>query len=148
MTTQIISKRSAGNIIISPLLQVPDVISGVFTRVQNASVGLGGYAKITDNNGEYVTYNCYFSGGFYQCRVWAVKSTASPILDVRINDVDVFSSGIDLYATANYLTVWSQNLYIAEGFSAVKFIADGKNTSSSDYNALLCLAQFNRRTSL
>jgi hypothetical protein len=87
-------------------------------------------------NGNYVTFPFKVKAGTYAIRVGAVLSSTHGIVDIYVDGVEVGSQ--DLYASPDsWTTKQITGLALAAGEHTIKFMIDGKNVSSTDYQSFI-----------
>jgi hypothetical protein len=79
-------------------------------------------------------HGAFLSADTYTLTIRVIKSSSSGILKIKIDDVVVAT--LDLYAAADAINNETQaSIVLATGWHSFKGLVDGKNASSSGYNA-------------
>jgi hypothetical protein len=90
----------------------------------------------TANNGDYAVIGVILAAGTYTLRHYTTKASGGCKYDVYVDDVMVTSSPIDQYAatTTNAAMTDVTITITTGGYHVIKFLVNGKNASSGDYN--------------
>ena len=100
--------------------------------------GSGMYPTTTQaNNGDYYTCKFLIAAGQYVLNANYSKNTVRGKCDLYIDGVKVNSTTLDLYASAAAQANWQiTGIQIAQsGMHEIKIVVNGKNASSTDYQA-------------
>jgi len=110
---------------------------GAWYFLVNTSYWLeGSFRNSSSNDGDSLTYKLYLDAGTYTLGLLTNTGSAKPIVDIDIDAVEVAS--FDLYSSpAGMNTILKQTgiVIASAGLKTLTYRIDGKNASSSNYNA-------------
>ncbi len=92
----------------------------------------------TGANGDYFTANVYLAAGTYTLNANYWRSSVAGKFDVYVDGVKENSTSLDAYAASpDYANQWDVTgiEITADGVHEIKFVANGKNASSSGYRS-------------
>ena len=133
-----------GHIVLFPWFR-DSVGQGTWTKSMGASYLYSAIYCNADANGDNFTLKCFLSAGTYTIKLAGYRLTDAPIVDVDVDGANVAS--FDMYGAADGAYIFNPdtgNVVKTSGVKDIKIRVDGKNASSSNYNARISAIDFYR----